>query len=38
MKNTGLSHITWHVGSKITLRGRLGRIDRSGGPNGDRAM
>ena len=32
-KNTGLNHSAWRVGSKMACRGRLGRLDRSGGPD-----
>ena len=32
-ENTGLAHSAWRVGSKMDWRGRLGRIDRSGGPD-----
>ena len=33
MKNTGLAHSDWRVGSKMAWRFRLGWIDRSGGPD-----
>ena len=29
----GLAHSAWCVGSKIAWRGRLGRLDWSGGPD-----
>ena len=38
MKNMGLDHITWRVGPKMAWGGRLGRIDWSGVPDGDRAV
>ena len=38
MKNTGLSHSAWRIGSKIAWRVRIGGLDQSGGPNGDRAV
>ena len=31
-------HSTWCVGLKKSWRGRLGRLDRSGGTDGDRAV
>ena len=30
---TGLAHSAWCVGSKMAWRGRLGRLDWSGGPD-----
>ena len=38
MKNMGLAHSAWHVGYKMAWRGSLGRINQSGGPDGDRAV
>ena len=37
-KKTILAHSAWHVGLKIAWRGRLGRLYRSGVPDGDRAV
>ena len=34
----GKAHRTWHVGFKMDWRGRLVRLDRSGGPDGDRGV
>ena len=33
MKNMGLDHSAWRAGSKMAWGGRLGRLDRSGGPD-----
>ena len=38
MKNTGLDHSTWCVGSKMAWRGRLGRLASLGGTDGDRVV
>ena len=38
MKNMGLAHSAWRVGSKMDWRGRLDRLDWLGVPNGYRTV
>ena len=38
MKNMELDYSTWRVGLKMAWRNRLGRLGRSDGINGDRAV
>ena len=38
VKNTGLAHSAWNISSKMDWRVRLGSIDQSGGPDGERAV